>query len=551
METNELSSCLQKLKQIEELAKNSVDGIAAISRVDTSVILSDDALALVMSKLGKQDLGQAALTSRRWANIAFQLKLRPVTINSLEIPIACAVGTGEFEKVTALLKEYGKGLLFLNTRYVKICDQSLEKLMEYCPNLDQVLLPNAEISDEAVLRIVQRYPKLRTLSLAGCQQVSDKAVLGIGQHCKQLQRLSLEYCTKVSDSAMKQMLASCGKDLHELRLSHCHQVLDETVNAIAKHCTHLRRLSLATCHKVSDAARGQIVESCQGLEEFDISDSLNVRDETVEKIAKKLFRLQIFNMAGDRYVYDKAIQQVAMHCRDLEELNLSGCDGVRDGTLSKLSENRPPLRYLNLGFCTQVSDTAVSHLVAVCHGLEELDLMHCEKVSDLTAFAIAESCPRLQKLHLDCCKVSDRAIQQVATRCPKLKVLTLTRCKQIGDGAVLAIAEHCSDLVYFSIRACRLVSDHSMQQFLLKRGRRLKHLDLSHCLLSNQIVHELAQHSPGLLRLDLDGCTLLTDSAFSMISGGFQNLQEISLERCEMIGDETVMALANHLSLGT
>ena len=66
-------------------------------------------------------------------------------------------------------------------------------------------------TNQCVMDIINRCPKLRSINLAGCNKVTDDGVSALGAGCGQLQSIDLAGCEKVTDAGISALGAGCGQ----------------------------------------------------------------------------------------------------------------------------------------------------------------------------------------------------------------------------------------------------------------------------------------------------------------------------------------------------
>ena len=74
-----------------------------------------------------------------------------------------------------------------------------------------------ELTNHAVVNIVQCLPQLSVLSLSGCSKITDEAVELIAENMSQLKSLDLSWCPRITDSALEYVACDLPK-LEELVL---------------------------------------------------------------------------------------------------------------------------------------------------------------------------------------------------------------------------------------------------------------------------------------------------------------------------------------------
>lgn len=103
--------------------------------------------------------------------------------------------------------------------------------------------------------------------------------------------------------------------------------------------------------------------------------------------------------------------------------------------------------------------------------------------------AAARSLGRLALLDLSACAsaCTTHSVRELAEGCPMLHTLKCFGCFHLGDDGVAPLAARC--------------------------GATLRRLDLSACDIGDASLHAIATHCSALRRLDVNGCTEVTDGA--------------------------------------
>lgn len=95
-----------------------------------------------------------------------------------------------------------------------------------------------KISDVS-LKYCFRFPELKELSLARCQQVTIEGIDALVQNCPSLEILDLSECHNISDKAIELVTIKLHR-LSSLTLERCIQLTDFTLDYIVINCKNLR-----------------------------------------------------------------------------------------------------------------------------------------------------------------------------------------------------------------------------------------------------------------------------------------------------------------------
>jgi Clustered mitochondria/Hom_end-associated Hint/Translation initiation factor eIF3 subunit 135/Leucine Rich repeat len=392
---------------------------------------------------------------------------------------------------------------------VSITHAAIDELVCGCPRIVELGLAQLEsVSPSTVKRIAINFPELRRLDISRCANVDDDALAHLGAWCAKLTHLSVAGCLQLSDRGILHLCAPpAGNDggggggdnkeqqgdgdvaaaaadvdsadakrtrkasaglprLRVLDVSECAHVGDCAIRALAKSAASasLRRLALFGCERLTDKSVTEVARRCTELRELELS---------------RCFRLT-----------DRSLQAMATHLRHLHTLRAYGCFALTDASLLALAsaELRPlatsaPLRTLALGATTLLTDAGVMALAQRCtsltmldlsasklltedglaaigdnlHSLVELRLSSCQMITDPGLQAVSSGCHKLRIVDLSLCQCIS-AIEFLAPECPLLESIDLHGCRNISDGAVLAIARLPS-LRYLNIEGCRRVTN--------------------------------------------------------------------------------------------
>lgn len=201
----------------------------------------------------------------------------------------------------------------------------------------------------------------------------------------------------------------------------------------------------------------------------------------------------------------------------LESLDVSDSRGVSPRGLDRvLALAGPSMLALSLdGQRDLATDQALGRVARVLPRLARLSVALCDHVGDAGLKELAEALgPRLLGLCLDDCPlVTDVGIVQLARHCPRLSELSLRRCGRVSAEGVKALAAN-GELRRLSVNGLPGVSSDAVAAL---QACPLETLDLSWCrAVDDDAVHALAKECPRLKRLDLWGCSQLSEMALRL-----------------------------------
>jgi hypothetical protein len=188
--------------------------------------------------------------------------------------------------------------------------------------------------------------------------------------------------------------------------------------------------------------------------------------------------------------------------------------------------------------------------------LEYLDFCDCSGVSDTTLLTISESCPKLQTLHVfrqgqPTRPITDVGVYAVLERCPLLRDTDVECAEGISQNLRMELVRRNNLTRIFVSSATWKGLDNSALQEILRLSGRLTALHCMFCeWLQDDTLLVCAQHCPLLAILSLTGCEAITTAGVvSLITGCGATLKSVALTGCVLLGDEVVMAIAEHCPL--
>jgi Leucine Rich repeat len=264
----------------------------------------------------------------------------------------------------------------IDTSRVRVCDILL---LETSRLVALDLRSCCNITDECVMDVIKRFPKLRSIDVGNCRLVTDAGVSALGHRHGQLPSIYLSDCLRLTDAGISALATGCCQ-LQSIEFSCCINVTDAGISALAAGCGQLHRIDLSGCKRVTDAG----------------------------------------------------ISALAAGCGQLQSVNLESCDEVTDAGVFSLGAGCSKLQSINLESCTKVTDAGIFSLGAGCGKLQRIDLTDCRLMTDAGISALAAGCGQLLSIFLGgCIKVTDAGISALGAGCGQLRCIDLTDCRQM------------------------------------------------------------------------------------------------------------------------
>ncbi|CAK5020322.1 unnamed protein product [Meloidogyne enterolobii] len=324
--------------------------------------------------------------------------------------------------------------LFLFQREVKTA--VVESLAKRCGNFLKVLsLKGCEnVQDNAMRSFATKCPNIERLTLTKCKLITDGTCEYIGRYCCKIVMIDLENCTLVTDVAIKFISEGC-KRLEELNISWCEQITDLGLFYIAKNCINLKTLFCKGLENITSNCFANL--EMAELRRLSLHSCPNVLDETINDIARHCPRLEFLSLSNCKEITDLSLVAISQGCPRLKDIELAGCINLTDAGFIQLSKNCHELERMDLEECLLITDITISNLNNGCPNLLSLSLSHCENLTDI---GLAELCAshkdRIQVLELDNCpNITDNTLESMKML-QVLERIDLYDCQMITKDAI-------------------------------------------------------------------------------------------------------------------
>ncbi|XP_067009833.2 F-box/LRR-repeat protein 20 [Anabrus simplex] len=322
-------------------------------------------------------------------------------------------------------------------RHQKLSFRLIKKLVQQCPNIEQLFLPNRILNEAKLAQAIGQFSKLRNLSGVVLVDPRTSAFLKpIADGCPNLQHVDLTsmVCTF---SDLSYLLYKKREKLHTLGLKLFSKEGKCTLPLLA-HCQALKTLHLDSYGSLMVDVGFDSLQNLSTLTTL----CLQYLEGTDLNIILKLFE----NMAMSQLI----------------ELSIMYYENYEDRLADVIITNCPRLRRFQLVQCTNLSDQSLENF---CH-LRDLQSVHLD-TTDITSIGIEylSNCRELRTLALVCCEKLQESSMALMVNFENLQELTLDYCNIKGLPLDL-IPSKLKHLQLLSIRCCLNKDREAVKQLL-------------------------------------------------------------------------------------
>jgi len=368
-------------------------------------------------------------------------------------------------------------------------DDDVRVLAEHCrllTHLDMHQCP--KVTDVGVLALARHCSALSALWLCNdavnysSDSITDVSLFALGRSCPQLRELYIDRVRRWSPSTRTQVtdfgvaaltqlthlevsrlpltgmgieVVAAHGQLRYLNVSHCDQLQDRTIVAVARGCTSLREVNIKGCAALTDISVVALVTNCKNLTHLTVWGR-NLTDDAAVAIAKhcanvhtlaftspnltsvtqltnRCTRLRSLSLTTDRLV-DLGDDP---RCIELEHLSID-CRSLRNDGVETLFQRCPLLHTVHLVRTRFLTDMSIVKLVQSSPMLRSIKLVGMPFLSNTSVYEIAHHCPRLEQLRLGFCQnVTDAPIDTLVVACVHLREVQMWYCERTSYPNVL------------------------------------------------------------------------------------------------------------------
>ncbi|XP_021285479.1 F-box protein At5g07670 isoform X1 [Herrania umbratica] len=395
--------------------------IAKFANIDRTLLLPDELLLKILSRLPISQRNPNSLVCKRWLNLQGRLvrSLKILDWDFLESGrlITRFPNLTNVDLLNGCLFSPRNSWILLTHRMVKMQTSS-----DFCSNwklLEANLLP-VEVVDRGLQALANGCPNLRRLVVINA---SELGLLTVAEECLTLQELELHKC---NDNVLRG-IAAC-ENLQILKLVgnvdglYSSLVSDIGLTILAQGCKRLVKLELSGCEGSFDGIKA-IGQCCLMLEELTISD----------------------------HRMDDGWLAALSFCENLKTLKLLSC--------KRIDLSPGPDEYL--GFCL---------------ALERLHLQKCQLRSKKSVRALFRVCEAVREVVVQDCWGFDNDMFSYASVCRRVKFLSLEGCSLLTTEGLEAVILSWHELENLIVVSCKNIKESDISPALATLFSILKEL---------------------------------------------------------------------------
>ncbi|XP_062563829.1 F-box/LRR-repeat protein fbxl-1-like [Armigeres subalbatus] len=196
-----------------------------------------------------------------------------------------------------------------------ITENVILKICLTLANLTVLDFCGSDCINDTSLQFVFCYLRLvRVLRLNGCVKITDAGLTGLD-----LQRAAIEIWDEQQTFSIDML-----HGLQELQISGCFKVTDISLTRCFK-LLELQQINLSHCVNISDEGIIAMAMGCPSLEVIDLSDCYRICDPSIEALTKYLIRLTSVKLVRLPQLTTESIYSILANCKRLKNINLRGC----------------------------------------------------------------------------------------------------------------------------------------------------------------------------------------------------------------------------------
>ncbi|CAL0329431.1 unnamed protein product [Lupinus luteus] len=395
------------LDSLSSSPKSGKTLIPLFSFIDPTLLLSDELLLRILSKLPDSQTNSNSLVCKRWLNLQGRL------IRSIRILDWNFLLSGRFihrfpnlnhvDLISACLVSPPSSAIFLTHRLISMHLDSA-CLSNWCFFEDNML--PFQLIDDGLNALASGCPNLRRLHVIGA---SEMGLLSVAEECSTLQELELQKC---SDKVLCGIAACTNLQILKLVGNvegfYNSVVSDIGLTILAQGCKRLVKLELCGCEGSFDGIKA-IGKCCQMLEELTFCD----------------------------HRMDDGWMAALSYCENLKTLRFQSCKRIDSNPgLDEYLGSCPALERLHLQKCQLRDKKSTAAMFSVCRAAREIIIQDCWGL-DNSIFSFATTCRRVKMLYLEGCSLlTTEGLELVIHSWKELQSLRVVSCKNIKDSEI-------------------------------------------------------------------------------------------------------------------
>ena len=231
------------------------------------------------------------------------------------------------------------------------------------------------MDDDTVQHIVEGCPNLKQLALKKCFRIGDDALRHISQ-LHNLEQLSLCLMSSVSNDCLTSLVCSVGRNLRTLSLRRFQDADDGLLEAIHLNCSKLTKLCITDNDTCTDAAYAALFTKWNNpaLSSVKLSSNRDIDNNSPDGPEDAV------GLASAGFT-----ALMAHSGSKLERLNVSSCRHISREALSEVFDGikkYPLLKILDVSFVSRVDTVVMAGLFKSCPSIARVVAFGCFDIKD-------------------------------------------------------------------------------------------------------------------------------------------------------------------------
>ena len=237
----------------------------------------------------------------RWIHLGGLNDLSNVNIQDISLPNlhTITLNNCQFEDSFALqLTSLSREICWLDLYFCEeLSEAAILSMVQNCPKLTGLGLGGLQVSDAVLEKITKLCPGMTNLILYGNELITDRGILSIASNLQTLEEFDIQACIRLTDLSLSYLSTYCASTLRVLY--------------IGEHVTFgfpATRAMLAACSNIRTFV-------------WSVARSVMYDAVTLAPLVALLSQVDTL-LLGEGMATDTALLLVAQHCRELRQLNL-------------------------------------------------------------------------------------------------------------------------------------------------------------------------------------------------------------------------------------
>ncbi|CAM6113165.1 unnamed protein product [Calypogeia fissa] len=189
------------------------------------------------------------------------------------------------------------------------------------------------ITDAALQNISEHSTSLEQLTLA-FQVITEDGLIRFLDKANCLHTLELQYClSQLSSRGIDSLSSRCSSSLHTLKLERAAPwILDSDISLLSERCTRLSHLSLVGCRALTEESLKIIAKNWRGLTELKLEECNRITSEGADLLLQSCGALEMLTLRHNgKGIAKDFIMDAMIQFPLLRHLSLDMCDSVANG----------------------------------------------------------------------------------------------------------------------------------------------------------------------------------------------------------------------------